>query len=104
MLALLRHLPLNTLKIDRSFIAELPHNQQDLAIIDALAKLGHSLDLRVIAEGVEDEAQADVLRLLGCNDMQGYHLSRPLDAAACAAWLAATQRHFAPRSSPPREN
>lgn len=101
-LALLRHLPLTTLKIDRSFVTELPHNQQDLAIVDAMVKLSRSLHLRVVAEGVEAEAQIGVLRLLGCDDMQGYHLCRPLDTDACTAWLGNCRRRFGPR--PPPEN
>ncbi len=95
-LALLRHLPLTTLKIDRSFVTELPYNRQDLAIVDTVVKLSRSLNLRVVAEGVEQEAQSDILHELGCDDIQGYHISRPMDIEACGAWIGAAHRRFAP--------
>jgi diguanylate cyclase (GGDEF)-like protein len=79
-LAYLKRLPLNTLKIDRSFITEVPHDADDAAITQAVIAMGHSLRIRVIAEGVERESQLDFLRQHGCDEMQGFLFSRPIPA------------------------
>ncbi len=68
-------LPVNVLKIDRAFIVNMTSNTDDLNIVSAIISLAHSLHLRVIAEGVETNEQADLLRLLKCNEMQGYLFS-----------------------------
>ena len=83
-LSALRHFPLCTLKIDRSFVQFLMTNSSDVAIITAIIALGRGLDLRVIAEGVETVEQLQFLRLANCDDVQGYFISKPLppDAAA----------------------
>jgi predicted signal transduction protein with EAL and GGDEF domain len=86
-LSYLRRLDVDTLKIDRSFVNELPHDAEDCAIATAVVALGRSLQMKVVAEGVETAAQADYLRQLGCDEMQGYLLSRPLPAAELAPWL-----------------
>jgi EAL domain-containing protein (putative c-di-GMP-specific phosphodiesterase class I) len=65
------------LKIDRSLIAGLGRQRQDLAIVSAIVGLGHALDLTVTAEGVEDELQLHTLRTLGCDLAQGYYFARP---------------------------
>jgi EAL domain-containing protein (putative c-di-GMP-specific phosphodiesterase class I) len=79
-LSYLKRLPVQTLKIDRSFITDLPFGENEAAITRAIIALGHSLHLEVLAEGVETPAQADFLRGLGCDRGQGYMYSQPVDA------------------------
>ena len=76
-LAYLKRLPLDTLKIDRCFIQDLPHAHADMEIVQAIIGMAHTLRLQVVAEGVESEAQLELLRGLGCDFIQGYLLSRP---------------------------
>lgn len=78
----LRHFSLDKLKIDRSFIIELMRNRHDRIIVEATINMGQSLGLVVLAEGVETEAQAEYLRQLGCDEIQGYFYSKPLSAKA----------------------
>jgi diguanylate cyclase len=85
----LRTLPLHELKIDRSFIKTMLTSREDGAIVRAVLTLAHSLDLQVVAEGVEDEATWRELANLGCDIVQGYYLSRPMPAAHLASWVAA---------------
>ncbi len=77
-LSYLKRFPINSVKIDRSFIRDLPGDGDDAAITEAIIAMAHSLRLRVIAEGVETEEQLRFLRAHGCDEMQGYHFSRPL--------------------------
>jgi diguanylate cyclase (GGDEF)-like protein/PAS domain S-box-containing protein len=88
----LRRFPLDSLKIDRTFVAEL-HQEEPQgnagAIVTAMVAMARGLDLRVVAEGVETQAQADYLRAQGCDALQGYHIGRPLSAAALEALLRA---------------
>jgi EAL domain-containing protein (putative c-di-GMP-specific phosphodiesterase class I) len=86
-LAYLRRLDVDTLKVDRSFVNQLPHDAEDCAIATAVIALGHSLHMKVVAEGVETQEQADFLRRLGCNEMQGWLLGRPQPAPKMAEWL-----------------
>jgi diguanylate cyclase (GGDEF)-like protein len=74
----LKQLPLNTLKIDRSFICDLKYNSKDLKIVDSVISLGQGLGLKVVAEGVETQQQVDILRNLNCDIVQGYLFSRPV--------------------------
>jgi EAL domain-containing protein (putative c-di-GMP-specific phosphodiesterase class I) len=74
----LDQLEVDTLKIDRGFIAPLPDDAGRLAIVTAMLTLAHALDKRVVAEGIETAAQADLLRRLGCSLGQGYYFDRPL--------------------------
>ncbi|HTP66045.1 MAG TPA: EAL domain-containing protein [Geobacteraceae bacterium] len=83
-LSYLMRFPLDTLKIDQSFIREIPADSDSTAIIRAIIALAHSLKLRVVAEGVETETQLDFLRANGCNALQGFLFSRPLPAAEVA--------------------
>jgi diguanylate cyclase (GGDEF)-like protein/PAS domain S-box-containing protein len=80
-LSYLAQLPIHTLKIDRSFITEMPNGPGGLVLVSAIINLAHSLKLNVVAEGVETEQQADLLRSLQCDEMQGYLFSRPLSSA-----------------------
>ena len=86
-LANLRRLPIDELKIDRSFVSPMLRDESDLIIVRSTINLGHDLGLKIIAEGVEDGATLQQLALLGCDLAQGYHLSRPMPAAAFDAWL-----------------
>ncbi|MEO5350626.1 MAG: EAL domain-containing protein [Magnetococcus sp. YQC-3] len=81
----LRRLPVHVLKIDRSFVQEITTNREDLAIARAIITMAQTLNLRTTAEGVEEQAQRDTLTELGCDEMQGYLISRPLPAAEMAA-------------------
>lgn len=87
-LAYLKRFNVHTLKIDRSFIRDLPDDADDSAIATAVVRLAASLKIRVVAEGVETREQAAFLREMGCDEMQGYLLSAPLPAEAFPAWLA----------------
>ena len=86
-LSYLKRLPIDTVKIDRAFIQELTSNPEDAAIVQAIIGMAHSLGLRVIAEGVETEAQLGYLRRRRCDEMQGFLFSRPLPAAEFSALL-----------------
>ena len=77
-LSLLKHLPVDTLKIDRCFMRDIPGDLDDAAIVDAIIALAAALRLRVTAEGVETEAQLQHLTVRGCHEVQGYLLGRPL--------------------------
>ncbi|MDE2516015.1 MAG: EAL domain-containing protein [Rhodospirillales bacterium] len=84
-LAMLRRLPLSTLKLDRSLIRNLPEDTEDAAIVAAAIATGHALGLTVVAEGIETEAQRCHLSAIGCDEGQGFLFSPPL---AQAEWLA----------------
>jgi len=88
-LAYLRRLPVAELKVDRAFTADVTRDPRATAIVRTTVDLAHSLGLRLVAEGVEDEETLRRLRRLGCDVSQGYHHSRPLPAEAVDAWLAA---------------
>lgn len=85
-LSYLAKLPVDALKIDRAFIISMMSNADDLAIVSTVISLAHSLKLKVIAEGVETEEQARLLRLLKCDEMQGYLLSPPIPAERFKDW------------------
>jgi len=77
-LSVLRDLPVDRIKIDQSFVVELPHRKEGLAIVEAVVALGRALGMGIVAEGIEREDQAEALRRLGCTEGQGYLFSRPL--------------------------
>ena len=77
----LRALPVDAIKIDRSFIAHIADADGDKAIVSAIVSLGHNLGIKVIAEGIETPAQAEVLRSFGCKYAQGYYFGIPTPAA-----------------------
>ncbi|MES9942177.1 MAG: EAL domain-containing protein [Candidatus Thiodiazotropha sp. 6PLUC2] len=79
-LSYLKRFPISTLKIDRTFIHDIVHDQNDSIISTAIISLGHNMGMRVIAEGVEDEEQAGILRQSGCDEAQGFLYGRPVDA------------------------
>ncbi|WP_207223359.1 EAL domain-containing protein [Leptolyngbya iicbica] len=90
-LSYLKRLPFHGLKIDRSFVENIPNDAQDMAMLKAVVALGQALQLGLVAEGVETPEQATYLRSLGCEQMQGYWFSRPLSRQAMTAFL---QRHW----------
>jgi diguanylate cyclase (GGDEF)-like protein len=87
-LAYLKRLPVNEVKVDRSFVMNMANDQDDVVIVRSTVDLARNLGLRVVAEGVEDEAAWDHLRMLGCDAVQGYYLARPMPAAELTRWLA----------------
>jgi len=80
-LSYLSRFPIDVLKIDRSFVADITHDVNDAAIVTSIIALAHNLKLAVIAEGVQTPQQLDYLRTHGCDEMQGYYFSKPLPAA-----------------------
>jgi len=87
-LAYLRRFPVSVLKVDRSFVGELPGSAEDRTITETIVALARSLGLHTVAEGVETDAQRAVLVELGCDTLQGYGICRPGDAGTIEAWLA----------------
>lgn len=88
-LSYLKRFPIDTLKVDRSLIHDVPDDPDDAAIAQAIIALGRVIGVHVIAEGIETEAQASFLRSIGCDQGQGYLFSRPVEAAECARLLRA---------------
>ena len=82
----LKRFPLDTLKVDRTFLRDLPENASDTAIVNAIITLAHSLNLRAVAEGVETLEQLEMLEELACDEVQGYFFSKPLPAAELESW------------------
>jgi len=87
-LSYLKRFPVDFVKIDRSFISELGQFEEDAAIVRAIIAMVHSLELKVVAEGVETQAQMDFLKAHRCDEVQGYLISRPVPADQFAALLA----------------
>jgi diguanylate cyclase (GGDEF)-like protein len=87
-LANLKRFPVDTIKVDRSFVRELPANGEDRAIADAIIAMGRTLGMCIVAEGVETGAQADFLRDHGCDEIQGFFYSRPVPATDIQRLLA----------------
>jgi diguanylate cyclase (GGDEF)-like protein len=88
-LSALKRFPIARLKIDRAFVRDIPGDEDDKTIAKAIISLGHELNLKVIAEGVETEQQLEFLRAHGCDEMQGYLFSRPVPPAELAALVRA---------------
>ncbi len=86
-LSYLKMFPLNKLKIDRTFVRDVPTDASDMVIVRAIIGLATNLGLELIAEGVETQGQLDYLRDSGCHEYQGYFFSKPVPAAECAAYL-----------------
>ena len=85
-LSYLRKLPAEELKIDRSFIQDLEHSADARAVVDAVIKLAHALGLKVVAEGVENQRQQEVLVKMGCDELQGFLFAKPMSARALMLW------------------
>jgi diguanylate cyclase (GGDEF)-like protein len=91
----LRRLPLQSIKIDRSFVVEMEQEGRNLTLIKAMIAMGHALGVEVTAEGVEDPDTLATLAELGCDAAQGYHLGRPMAAADLERWLGEAHRRAA---------
>ncbi len=91
-LSYLKSYPFDTLKIDKSFVQDVMKEQDDAALVKAIINMAHSLGLRVIAEGVEEEAQTHFLQREGCDFSQGYFYSRPLPEGEFRDWLRTNHR------------
>jgi EAL domain-containing protein (putative c-di-GMP-specific phosphodiesterase class I) len=87
-LSYLKRLPVDTVKIDRSFVSGLPDCREDVAIVSAVVSFARALEIDVVAEGVETEVHVDALRGLGCERVQGFHYHRPLEPARLHEQLA----------------
>ena len=94
-LGYLSRLPIDALKVDRSFVMRMTDDPQDMTIVMMIISLAHALDLKVIAEGPETVHQAQLLRLLKCDQIQGYIVARPQPADSVAQLLGKTLS-FAP--------
>ena len=90
-LAYLRKLPAGELKIDRSFVLDLAHSEEARKIAAAVVQLAQALNLKVVAEGVETEEQFQILRQLGCDELQGFLFAKPMSAKALALWALADE-------------
>jgi EAL domain-containing protein (putative c-di-GMP-specific phosphodiesterase class I) len=97
-MAYLKNLPVHELKIDRSFVAQMTSDSREAAIVRSTVDLGRNLGLRVVAEGVEDQATWQALAALGCDAIQGYHISRPVPPDHLINWLEHQQA--APAAQP----
>jgi EAL domain-containing protein (putative c-di-GMP-specific phosphodiesterase class I) len=87
-LSYLKRLPIDTLKIDQSFLEDMASNPRDMAVVRSIIELGHNLDCKVIAEGVEDESIRQKLQELGCDLVQGFYISKPLPYDGFGEWLS----------------
>ncbi len=92
----LKRLPVDELKIDRSFVTDMLTAGNDSVLVRSSIDLGHNLGLSVVAEGVEDSATMDRLAGLGCDVVQGYHLARPMPPEALMKWLTTRQENAVP--------
>jgi len=88
-LSYLKKFPVNTLKVDRAFVRDIPDDTDDMAITTAIIQMASNLDVTVVAEGVETKEQRDFLAGKGCAMAQGYYFSRPLPIDDYMLWLAA---------------
>jgi EAL domain-containing protein (putative c-di-GMP-specific phosphodiesterase class I) len=88
----LKLFPVDRLKIDRSLVRDIPHDANDVAIASAIVTLGHSLNLSVVAEGIETQAQRELLTSIGCDEMQGFLYSTPRTASELLPMLAPQTR------------
>jgi len=95
----LKRLPANELKIDRGFVRDLEHDSDDAAIVSAIVALGQALGLRIVAEGVETDAQQRFLTRLGCDSLQGYLLGHPLPADGFMVGIQRVEDALAPDKS-----
>lgn len=86
-LSYLKHFPIDRIKIDRSFVADVNRSKDDAAIVEAIISMAHSLKLKVVAEGVEDCDQLHFLKARGCDEVQGYYLAKPMSAEEFATTL-----------------
>jgi diguanylate cyclase len=86
-LSYLKRLPVNELKIDRSFVTNMENSDSDISIVRSTIDLAHNLNLKVVAEGIENEQVWDMLDKMGCDYGQGYWMGKPMPVDQYAAWL-----------------
>jgi EAL domain-containing protein (putative c-di-GMP-specific phosphodiesterase class I) len=91
-LTYVKHFPIDRLKIDQSFVRDLGSNPHDAAIVRAIVSLGHSLELEVVAEGVESAEQVELLQAEGCDEVQGYFFGKPMPASEFVSLAVGEQR------------
>jgi diguanylate cyclase (GGDEF)-like protein len=103
-MSLMKQFPIDTLKIDRSFVRDLPDDTEDRAIAQAIISMGQALGMTIVAEGVETVAQETFLRAHGCDEMQGFLFSRPLAAEALADLLRPAPQLASPPLQPATSN
>jgi diguanylate cyclase (GGDEF)-like protein/PAS domain S-box-containing protein len=96
-LTYLRNLPLSEVKIDRSFVTDMINNQDDATIVRSTIDLGHSMGLKVVAEGVDNAQTAEALAALHCDLLQGFFLGRPMSGSQIIAWLEGLQHRLGQR-------
>jgi EAL domain-containing protein (putative c-di-GMP-specific phosphodiesterase class I) len=94
-LAYLKQFPLNTLKVDKAFIDDMT-NERGRNMVDSIVTIAHNLDLHVVAEGVEQAHQIDILKKLNCETVQGYYYSKPLSKSEFTEFLKQQQTKAAP--------
>ena len=94
-LAYLKRFPIDTVKLDRSFVEDIPHDVDSMAIAQAIIAMAHTLRLKVVAEGVESEAQVSFLRDEGCDEIQGYYFSAARAASEIPRIMRKTLRRGA---------
>lgn len=86
-LSYLKKMPIDKLKIDRSFVSDIHENEHDRAIAETIIALGHTLNLKIVAEGIENKQQLDALASMSCDQGQGFYWKRPMCAVDCLAWM-----------------
>src|ERR1700730_5638229 len=94
-LSYLKRFPINTLKLDKSFVQDIPESENIATIVRSVIHMGHSLHLQVVAEGVENAQQLKFLRAHNCGEGQGYYFSKPVDPSECQALLSLGERRWA---------
>src|SRR4029077_18344220 len=99
-MSMMKQFPIDTIKIDRSFVRDLPNDSEDQAIAQAIISMGKALGMTVIAEGVETIEQQTFLRNHACDEMQGFLFSKPLPARQMAELLRAESQHDSPPLQP----
>jgi diguanylate cyclase (GGDEF)-like protein len=99
-MAYLKQLPVDEIKVDRSFVMQMTTDSNDAVLVRSAIDLGHNLGLAVVAEGVEDEHALRALKDLGCDIAQGYHFGRPMDAGHFRSWLEANHPRLAAGAAP----
>lgn len=103
-LAYVKNLPVNELKIDREFIKNMINNEEDVAIVRSTIELGHNLGLKVVAEGIEHEEEIQMLREFGCDQAQGFLISKALTATDMEAWISENGHSSTDRINPESTN
>jgi len=96
-LSYLKQLPIDALKIDKSFIREIGPNASDNTLVQTIIALGHSLGMTMIAEGVETEEHLKMVKQFGCDEIQGYFLARPMPSHECLSFITSHELHYRSR-------